>query len=117
MPNVGLEDESPSSKGEDTPDEEVGESETVSAANGDSSPVHQTDVTDAQHSPHHQSFGNGERRRRKLPEIPKNRKCKFDFICKHNIMLLYLCARRENVYIYKCNGALATDSVIILCVT
>lgn len=81
MPNVGLEDESPSSKSEGTPDEEVGESETAGAGNGDISPVPQKEVPDALHSPHHQSFATGERRRRKLPEIPKNRKCESKFLC------------------------------------
>lgn len=80
VPNVGLEDESPSSKSEGTPDEEVGEAEQCNATQTDSSPVNQTDVTDAQRSPLHQTFGNGERRRRKLPEIPKTRKRKFDFV-------------------------------------
>ncbi|XP_047543865.1 JNK-interacting protein 1 isoform X2 [Vanessa atalanta] len=74
VPNVGLEDDSPSSKSEGTPDEEVGENETGSAAQADASPINQSDVTDAQRSPHHQTFANGERRRRKLPEIPKTRK-------------------------------------------
>lgn len=76
MPNVGIEDDSPSSKSEGTPDEEVGETETGNAAQAETSPVNQADVSDAQRSPLHQSFANGERRRRKLPEIPKNRKCK-----------------------------------------
>lgn len=75
VPNVGLEDESPSSKSEESPEEEkMGEDGTKLASDG--SPVTQSDV-DAQRSPRHQTFTNGERRRRKLPEIPKNRKRKY----------------------------------------
>lgn len=75
MPNVGLEDESPSSKSEGTPEEEPGHADSSNNAQGDESPGH-ADDTDAQKSPLHQTFANGERRRRKLPEIPKTRKCK-----------------------------------------
>ncbi|XP_022123616.2 JNK-interacting protein 1 [Pieris rapae] len=73
VPNVGLEDDSPSSKSEESPEEEklcVADTEAMKA---DGSPVTQSDKTDAQRSPRHQ-FTSGERRRRKLPEIPKNRK-------------------------------------------
>ncbi|CAK1588590.1 unnamed protein product [Parnassius mnemosyne] len=78
VPNVGLEDESPSSKSDGSPEEDnecVGNAETVNAppAGSDVSPINQ-DVTDAQRSPRHQNFNNGERKRRKLPEIPKHRK-------------------------------------------
>ncbi|CAG4955609.1 JNK-interacting protein 1 isoform X1 [Colias croceus] len=76
VPNVGFEDESPSSKSEESPEEEkvcVGDTDGVKTTS-DASPVAQPDVTDAQRSPRHQTFTNGERRRRKLPEIPKNRK-------------------------------------------
>lgn len=80
VPNVGLEDESPSSKSDGSPEEDtscVGDADTSNTIGGaDSSPTNQGDVTDAQSSPRHQSFNNGERKRRKLPEIPKNRKCK-----------------------------------------
>ncbi|KAJ2954226.1 hypothetical protein O0L34_g2469 [Tuta absoluta] len=77
VPNVGLEDESPSSKSEGSLEEDrggVGESETASAAVITVSPLPPPDVTEVQRSPRHQIFANGERRRRKLPEIPKNRK-------------------------------------------
>lgn len=80
MPNVGLEDESPSSKSEDTPEDDkgcVGDADT--AATGSEtveSPPPPIDATDSQPNPRHQTFTSGERRRRKLPEIPKNKKCK-----------------------------------------
>lgn len=80
VPNVGLEDESPSSKSEASQEEENADTETANTQT-DVSPINQTDITDAQRSPHHQ-FANGERRRRKLPEIPKTRKCKYDPIIK-----------------------------------
>ncbi|XP_039763819.1 JNK-interacting protein 1 [Pararge aegeria] len=73
VPNVGLEDDSPSPKSEVTPDEESGETEPGNAGNDDVSPG-AADAAEAQRSPLHQAFGNGERRRRKLPEIPKTRK-------------------------------------------
>lgn len=78
MPNVGLEDESPSSKSEGSPEEEkacVGETETAAPVATDT--VSSIPQPEAQRSPRHQTFTNGERRRRKLPEIPKNRKCKY----------------------------------------
>ncbi|CAB3226002.1 unnamed protein product [Arctia plantaginis] len=79
VPNVGLEDESPSSKSEGSPEEDRGcmgdaDGNTTTGAEGTVSPTPQPDVTETQRSPHHQSFTNGERRRRKLPEIPKNKK-------------------------------------------
>lgn len=79
VPNVGFEDESPSSKSEDSPEEErgcVGDGETVINQEETISSPPQPEVTDLQRSPRHQTFTNGERRRRKLPEIPKNKKCK-----------------------------------------
>lgn len=79
VPNVGLEDESPSSKSEGTPEEDrgcVGEvGGAVENQGSNESITPQPDITDIQRSPRHQTFTNGERRRRKLPEIPKNRKC------------------------------------------
>lgn len=78
MPNVGLEDESPSSKSEGSPEEEktsVGETETATPVATET--VSSIAQPEAQRSPRHQTFTNGERRRRKLPEIPKNRKCKY----------------------------------------
>lgn len=81
MPNVGLEDESPSSKSEGSPEEErtsVEERETATPVVADTAvTIPQPEVTEVQRSPRHQTFTNGERRRRKLPEIPKNRKCKY----------------------------------------
>lgn len=82
MPNVGLEDDSPSSKSESTPEDDqkcVGErGDTISAVNTkDTSPDPQTEITELPRSPRNQTFTNGERRRRKLPEIPKNRKCEY----------------------------------------
>lgn len=78
---MGLEDESPSSKSEGSPEEEtacVGETETANPVAADTAcSLPQPEVTEAQRSPRHQTFTNGERRRRKLPEIPKNRKCKY----------------------------------------
>lgn len=79
---MGLEDESPSSKSEGSPEEDRGcvgdaDGNTTTSADGVVSPNPQPDVTETQRSPHHQSFTNGERRRRKLPEIPKNKKCKY----------------------------------------
>ncbi|XP_014366337.2 JNK-interacting protein 1 [Papilio machaon] len=79
VPNVGLVDESPSSKSDGSPEDDkggVGDAETVNGSTGaaDASAANQGDVTDSQCSPRHQNFTNGERKRRKLPEIPKNRK-------------------------------------------
>ncbi|VVC99803.1 unnamed protein product [Leptidea sinapis] len=75
VPNVGFEDVSPSSKSEESPEEDskcVGDAEAINSRS--LSPTNQTDVTDAQRSPRHTGFTIVERRRRKLPEIPKNRK-------------------------------------------
>lgn len=82
VPNVGFEDESPSSKSEESPEEDRGcvgdiETTTVTVQDGEESPTLQGEVTESPRSPRHQTFTNGERRRRKLPEIPKNKKCKF----------------------------------------
>ncbi|XP_041986942.1 JNK-interacting protein 1 [Aricia agestis] len=68
VPNVGLEDDSPSSKSDGSPEEESGDVEV-----NQQTEVHQTE-NEAQHSPRHQTLTSGERRRRKLPEIPKTRK-------------------------------------------
>lgn len=86
MPNVGLDDESPSSKSECSPDENtkedihacmVDDNTTTTTVNDDVvSPPSQPGITETQRSPQHYSFNIGERKRRKLPEIPKNRKCK-----------------------------------------
>ncbi|RVE46691.1 hypothetical protein evm_008654 [Chilo suppressalis] len=76
VPNVGLDDESPSSKSEGSPENDrgcVGDGETTVQEENVSEPQ-QTDINDAQRSPNHQSFTNGQRRRRKLPEIPKDKK-------------------------------------------
>ncbi|KOB75533.1 Jnk interacting protein [Operophtera brumata] len=77
VPNVGLDDDSSSSKSEGSPEEDigcVGDGETSSVQEGMESPTLQGDAMNAQRSPRHQTFTNGERRRRKLPEIPKNKK-------------------------------------------
>ncbi|KAL4717756.1 hypothetical protein ACJJTC_000905 [Scirpophaga incertulas] len=76
VPNVGLEDESPSSKSEESPEEDpcVGEAETSATQEEIVSPAPQVDVIETQCSPNHQTFTNGQRRRRKLPEIPKDKK-------------------------------------------
>lgn len=81
MPNVGLEDESPSSKSDESSQDANCNVETVvndgtvtaTVSNGQSCAQ---DLSEIQRSPLHQTLKNGERRRRKLPEIPKNRKCK-----------------------------------------
>lgn len=80
MPNVGLDDDSSSSKSEGSPEEDigcVGDGETSSVQGGMESPTLHGDATNAQRSPRHQTFTNGERRRRKLPEIPKNKRCEY----------------------------------------
>ncbi|XP_068620159.1 JNK-interacting protein 1 [Battus philenor] len=79
VPNVGLEDDSPSSKSDGSSDDDkgcIGDADAVHTAptSVDGSPKNQGDVSDAPCSPRHQNFTSGERKRRKLPEIPKNRK-------------------------------------------
>lgn len=79
VPNVGLDDDSPSPKSEGSPEEDigcVGDGET-STLEGASSPSTQGDIANTQRSPRHQTCTNGERRRRKLPEIPKTKKCEY----------------------------------------
>lgn len=84
VPNVGFEDESPSSKSEGSPEEDrgcVGDAEPAATTQeGEGSPTPQPETTDSPRSPRHQTFTNGERRRRKLPEIPKNKKCEYSFV-------------------------------------
>lgn len=83
VPNVGFEDESPSSKSEGSPEEDrgcVGETDGRSSIpENPESPPPPADAADTQRSPRHQTFTNGERRRRKLPEIPKHKKCKIRY--------------------------------------
>lgn len=79
VPNVGLDDESPSSKSDGSPEEDrgcMGDNETtVTVQEEVVSPPPQPDVIETQRSPSHQTFTNGQRRRRKLPEIPKDKRC------------------------------------------
>lgn len=78
MPNVGLDDESPSSKSDGSPEEDrgcMGDSEPTTMVQEEVSPPPQPDITETQRSPNHQTFTNGQRRRRRLPEIPKDKKC------------------------------------------
>lgn len=79
MPNVGLDDdESPSSKSDGSPEEDrgcVGDNETTPTVPEEVSPPAQPEINETQKSPSHQTFTNGQRRRRKLPEIPKDKKC------------------------------------------
>lgn len=84
VPNVGLEDDSPSTKSECSPEEDgkddmhpcLGDGDTTSTlAKEEAVSPPQPEVTEAHRSPQHYTFTNGERKRRKLPEIPKNRKC------------------------------------------
>lgn len=78
VPNVGLEDESPSSKSDGSPEEDRSCGDPEGATTDAPEPVSTTpppEPIEPNRSPRHQTF-NGERRRRKLPEIPKNRKCK-----------------------------------------
>lgn len=84
MPNVDLDDESSSSKSDGSPEEERGcmdessspanPSPTMSGTRAGYQLCPQTELSDSQRSIRHQTFSSGERRRRKLPEIPKNRK-------------------------------------------
>ncbi|XP_072930629.1 JNK-interacting protein 1 isoform X2 [Epargyreus clarus] len=77
VPNVGLEDDSPSSKSGGSPEEDrvcVEETEPLNTTPAEVVNMPQNEGADTQRSPRHQSFNNGERRRRKLPDIPKNRK-------------------------------------------
>ncbi|KAL0851913.1 hypothetical protein ABMA28_000201 [Loxostege sticticalis] len=78
VPNVGLDDESPSSKSDGSPEEDrgcMGDNETtVTVQEEVVSPPPQPDVIETQRSPSHQTFTNGQRRRRKLPEIPKDKR-------------------------------------------
>ncbi|XP_048006312.1 JNK-interacting protein 1 [Leguminivora glycinivorella] len=78
VPNVGLEDESPSSKSDGTPEDDrgcVADNDSIpTLPPGTASPGPPPEPPEAHRSPRHQTFVNGERRRRKLPEIPKNRK-------------------------------------------
>ncbi|XP_013189211.1 JNK-interacting protein 1 [Amyelois transitella] len=78
VPNVGLEDESPSPKSEGSPEDDRGciaDGELPGPGTEEAmSPTPQPDITELQRSPRHQTTANGERRRRKLPEIPKNKK-------------------------------------------
>ncbi|KAF9421956.1 hypothetical protein HW555_002176 [Spodoptera exigua] len=86
VPNVGLEDDSPSSKSECTPEDDTkedmhpcmvdGNAATTTVKEEIASTPSQPDITETQRSPQHYAFTNGERKRRKLPEIPKNRKSK-----------------------------------------
>lgn len=91
VPNVGFEDESPSSKSEGSPEEDrscVGDPEgATTVAPGPVSPTPPPESIEPNRSPRHQNFNNGERRRRKLPEIPKNRKCKY--LCPVYFMLVF----------------------------
>lgn len=101
MPNVGLDDDSPSSKSEGTPEEEQGHTDTATTAQGDDESPGQTDATDVQKSPHHQTFANGKRRRRKLPEIPKTRKCKYTYACFNDVNSIRICLAIECLFLCK----------------
>lgn len=83
LPNVGLDDDSSSSKSEGSQEEDIGcveDGEMSSVQEGAGSPSTQGEAADNQRSPRHQTFTSGQRRRRKLPEIPKNKKCKYIFV-------------------------------------
>lgn len=100
MPNVGLDDDSSSSKSEGSPEEDigcVGDGETSSVQGGMESPTLHGDATNAQRSPRHQTFTNGERRRRKLPEIPKNKRCEYYIDIFLSITLFH-----QRVYFHCC---------------
>lgn len=92
VPNVGLEDDSPSSKSECSPEDDTKEDMHPCMVDGNAattvkeeiaSTPSQPDVTETQRSPQHYAFTNGERKRRKLPEIPKNRKCEYIVSFQH----------------------------------
>lgn len=75
VPNVGIEDDSPSSKSDASIEEETTRVVDTSGNDGvKESGTCQIELSETQRSPRHQVFNNGQRRRRKLPEIPKNRK-------------------------------------------